>query len=150
MSPSRDSDSRASRSPKAPSMAVWAAARFPNRNGKSKAPKAGAALASMKLQTAMRIPIVLAVILALFAAMWAALVRVGWKLPTLPTPIAGQHGALMISAFLGTLISLERAVALHKKWAYLAPILSALGGLALLLGLPPEVGRGLIALGSLG
>jgi hypothetical protein len=90
------------------------------------------------------------VVIALFAALWAALVRVGWRMPALPTPIAGQHGALMISAFLGTLISLERAVALQKKWAYLAPALSALGGLALILGLPVEIGRGLIALGSLG
>ena len=98
----------------------------------------------------LRIPIVLCVIIALVAALWAALVRVGWKMPALPTPIAGQHGALMISAFLGTLISLERAVALQKNWAYAAPAFSALGGLALILGLPPEVGRGLIALGSLG
>jgi hypothetical protein len=97
-----------------------------------------------------RIPIVLCVIVALLAALWAAVVRVGWKMPALPTPIAGQHGALMISAFLGTLISLERAVALRKNLAYLAPALSALGGLALIVGLPPEVGRGLITLGSLG
>jgi hypothetical protein len=97
-----------------------------------------------------RIPIVLCVIVALLAALWAALVRVGWKLPALPVPIAGQHGALMISAFLGTLVSLERAVALRKNLAYLAPALSALGGLALIVGLPPEVGRGLITLGSLG
>ena len=60
------------------------------------------------------VPIVAGVIIALFAALWAALVRVGWQMPVLPTPIAGQHGALMISAFLGTLISLERAVALHR------------------------------------
>lgn len=98
----------------------------------------------------LRLPIILGVIMALFAALWAALVRVGWRMPPLPTPIAGQHGALMISAFLGTLISLERAVALQKKWAYVAPALSALGGLALILGLPAEVARGLITLGSLG
>ena len=98
----------------------------------------------------LRIPIVACVIVALFAALWAALVRVGWKMPALPVPIAGQHGALMISAFLGTLISLERAVALQKKWAYAAPALSAVGGLALIVGLPAEIGRGLTALGSLG
>lgn len=98
----------------------------------------------------LRIPIVLCVIVALFAALWAALVRVGWKLPAWPTPIAGQHGALMVSAFLGTLICLERAVALHKNWAYAAPTFSALGGLTLIVGLPAEIGRGLIALSSLG
>jgi hypothetical protein len=97
-----------------------------------------------------RIPIVVCVIIALLAALWAALVRVGWKMPALPVPLAGQHGALMISAFLGTLVSLERAVALRKDWAYAAPALSALGGLALIVGLPAEIGRGLITLGSLG
>ena len=98
----------------------------------------------------LRIPIIACVIVALFAALWAALVRVGWQMPALPTPIAGQHGALMISAFLGTLIGLERAVALRKNWAYAAPAFSALGGLALIVGLPAEIGRSLIALGSLG
>ena len=98
----------------------------------------------------LRIPIVLCVIAALFAALWAALVRVGWKIPDWPVPLASQHGALMISAFLGTLISLERAVALRKDWTYAASAFSALGGLALIVGLPAEIGRGLIALGSLG
>jgi hypothetical protein len=93
---------------------------------------------------------VLVVVLALLGALWAALMRVGWRMPPLPVPIAGYHGALMISAFLGTLVSLERALALHKRWAYLAPACSALGGLAFLLGFPPEIGRSLFALGSLG
>ena len=42
------------------------------------------------------------------------------------------HGALMVSAFLGTLISLERAAALDRLWAYAAPLLAGLGGLVLL------------------
>jgi hypothetical protein len=36
------------------------------------------------------------------------------------------------------------------NWAYAAPALSALGGIALIVGLPVEIARGLIALGSLG
>jgi hypothetical protein len=99
---------------------------------------------------AARIPIIFCVILALLGGLWAALMRVGWQLPPLPLPLAGLHGALMISGFLGTLVCLERAVALQKKWAYAAPLLSGLGGLALLLGLPPQIGRGLITLGSIG
>lgn len=46
------------------------------------------------------------------------------------------HGALMISGFLGTLISLERAVAIGRRWAYAAPALSSVGALALLAGMP--------------
>jgi hypothetical protein len=95
-------------------------------------------------------PLVLAVIFTLLGALWAALMRIGWRIPPPPVPIAGYHGALMISAFLGTLISLERALALQKQWAYFAPACSALGGLAFLIGLPPEIGRSLFALGSLG
>ncbi len=104
----------------------------------------------MNKLTFLRIPITVCVILALLAALWAALLRVGWHLPPLTDSLAAQHGALMIPGFLGTLVSLERAVALHKKWAYAAPLLAGLGGLALILNLPPIIGRGLITLGSIG
>lgn len=61
----------------------------------------------------------------------------------------------MIAGVLGTVISLERAVALSalpgaRAWLHAPPLLSGLGALAVLGGLPPSVGRGLIALGSLG
>jgi hypothetical protein len=95
-------------------------------------------------------PIIGLVIFVLLAALWAALGRIGWLMPPLPIPLLGQHGALMISGFLGTLVSLERAVALQKRWAYAVPILSALGSIALFSGLPGEIGRGLIALAALG
>lgn len=98
----------------------------------------------------LRLPLLALAALALFAALWAALVRLGWSLPSLPLPIAGQHGALMTSGFLGTLIGLERAVALGWRHAYVPPLLAALGTLALSLGLPLALGRGLIALGALG
>jgi hypothetical protein len=44
--------------------------------------------------------------LALLTGMWVGLARMGWALPT---PNLFIHGPLMISGFLGTLISLERA-----------------------------------------
>jgi hypothetical protein len=44
------------------------------------------------------------------------------------------HGALMVSAFFGTLISLERAVALERSWAYAAPLCAGLSGIVLLAG----------------
>jgi hypothetical protein len=56
----------------------------------------------------------------------------------------------MISGFLGTLISLERAVALGRRWAYAAPLLSGLGGLSLIAGFPGPVAQVLIMAGSLG
>lgn len=45
------------------------------------------------------------------------------------------HGPLMVSAFFGTVISLERAVAVGRPWAYAAPLAAGLGGLCLLLAL---------------
>jgi hypothetical protein len=38
----------------------------------------------------------------------------------------------MVCGFLGTVIGLERAVGLEKKWGYLAPLLAAIGGISLL------------------
>jgi hypothetical protein len=50
------------------------------------------------------------------------------------TATAAFHGALMVSGFLGTVISLERAVALGARLAYAAPLAAGLGTLALLAG----------------
>jgi hypothetical protein len=74
--------------------------------------------------------------LSLLAAIWAGLVRMDWNLaiPYLRFPEA--HGPLMIVGFLGTVIGLERAVALKKSWAYGAPLFAVLSALAQLFGLP--------------
>jgi hypothetical protein len=40
----------------------------------------------------------------------------------------------MVSGFLGTLIGLERAVALRRDWTYLSPLLTGLGGILLIAG----------------
>ncbi len=90
---------------------------------------------------------------ALLAGLWAGLVRLGWAVPPGHPAWVANHGPLMISGFLGTLISIERALALaafaRTRLPYVAPVLSALGALALLLGLPAAVGQGLLAGGSL-
>ncbi len=86
---------------------------------------------------------------ALLAAMWAGLLRMGWSLPPLRPTLAGSHGPLMVSGFLGTLISLERAVALGRVWGYGAPLFAGLGGLILIAGLPVQIGALLITLGGL-
>ena len=86
----------------------------------------------------------------LLMGLWGGLARLGWMLPVLHTNLVSQHGALMLSGFLGALIALERAVALERRWAYAAPALAGLGGLALSIGLPDWIGRSLIVAGSLG
>lgn len=80
-------------------------------------------------------------ILALLAGMWGALGRLGWALPH-GSSLAALHGPLMISGLFGTLISLERAVALDHRWCYAAPVFSGLGTMALIVGAPVSVGAG--------
>ena len=55
----------------------------------------------------------------------------------------------MVSGLLGTVIALERAVALREKWAYVGPFLSALGAIALIIDGFSNLGPILITLGSL-
>lgn len=102
-------------------------------------------------------PFMLMAIVALLAALWAGLLRLGLNLdPYVPPPqISGNHGQLMINGFLGTVITLERAVALGRnqggrKRYTIAPALSALGALALLLKAPPVVARGLFVASAIG
>jgi hypothetical protein len=54
----------------------------------------------------------------------------------------------MVSGFLGTLIGVERAVALGHRWVYIGPIFTALGGLLLVVGIPGLAGPILITSGS--
>ncbi|MEK6481346.1 hypothetical protein WJR50_27640 [Catalinimonas sp. 4WD22] len=62
------------------------------------------------------------VALALLTATTAGWLRLGWNIPV--SVNAGEHGAMMVGSFLGTLISLERAVVIKKRWAYLASLLA--------------------------
>lgn len=88
--------------------------------------------------------------LCLVTGLWGGLARIGWGVPVPNGNAVSQHGALLLSGFLGTLVALERAVALERRWAYAAPALSGLGGLIISLGLPSLPGRGLIVAGSVG
>jgi hypothetical protein len=97
----------------------------------------------------LRYPLLAVALLTLLAATWAGLLRIGWRLPA-PGGLAASHGPLMVSGFLGTLIGLERAVALGalgRRWVYIAPALSGLGALMSLLGLP--AGPWLLTAGSI-
>jgi len=53
-----------------------------------------------------------------------------------PGTAIALHGPLMVSAFFGTVISLERAVALGRLWGYASPLAAGLGGVFLLINSP--------------
>ncbi len=97
-----------------------------------------------------RIPLMVISIAGLIGALWAGLVRIGWSWPVVQPALPLAHGPLMVSGFLGTLIALERAVALGKRWAYLPPAITGLGGVLLMLGVQVQAAAALITLGSLG
>lgn len=81
-----------------------------------------------------RVPLLIAAFVALFAGIAAGLSRLGWSTPVWGAELADRHGALMASGFFGTLIALERAVALGRPWSYTGPALAALATMVLVLG----------------
>lgn len=100
------------------------------------------------MRAATRAPLLAIAALSLAWAVWLGLLRIGWALPL---PFPDQlilHGPLMIGGFLGTLIGLERAIGLHARWAYAAPVCSAAGAVALVAGAPPAAGALLITIAS--
>jgi hypothetical protein len=103
----------------------------------------------MKSSSLWRVPLLLAAIVALLAAMWAGLVRMGWQWPVWQPGLAMAHGPLMVSAFFGTLIAVERAVALGKRWPYSGPVMSGVGGVLLIVGEPGRLPALLLLGGSL-
>lgn len=58
-------------------------------------------------------------------------VDVGWAATR-----AGAHGPLFVLGVFGTVIGLERAVALAAPWSYAAPVVSACAAVATLVGVP--------------
>ncbi len=64
----------------------------------------------------------------------AGLARLGWGVPSVAASAAALHGPLMICGFFGVVISLERAVAIGRTWAYLGPLLAGLGSAATIAG----------------
>jgi len=97
-----------------------------------------------------RAPLALCAAVSLVWGAWLGLLRIGWALP-LPKPDQlVLHGPLMVGGFLGTLIGLERAIGLARRWAYAAPIASGAAALVLVFGPPGHpAGPVLITVASL-
>lgn len=102
------------------------------------------------LKPAGRLPLLFFGMLSLLGGVMAGLARLGWEVPAPAVQAAGVHGPLMIAAFFGTVISLERAVAAGRNWAYLAPLAAGASGIALLAGAPLLAGQILGSLAALG
>ncbi|WP_433386087.1 hypothetical protein [Micromonospora sp. KLBMP9576] len=78
-----------------------------------------------------RVPALAAAALALLVGLYTGLLLLGAAVPAPAGAVEQVHGPLMVFGFVGTLIALERAVALGARWALLAPACSGAGGLVL-------------------
>lgn len=72
---------------------------------------------------------------SLVAGIAGGLVRAGVAVPVAGAAVAA-HAFLMISAFMGTVIAIERAVAVKHAAAFAGPLASAVAGLTALAGAP--------------
>ncbi len=87
--------------------------------------------------------------LALLAGLDAGLLLAGLPTPVDRSDLTTRHGMLMVLGFLGTLIALERAVALRQPWGLLAPGCLGLGGILLTFGAPQWIAALLLVNGCL-
>jgi len=112
------------------------------------------------MQTAPSLPRPLAVLaraalaggalLLLLGGLWAGLIRLGVA-PLVPGgALAAMHGPIIVCGLLGTVIGLERAVALGRPWAFTGPLLTLAGGIGLAAGLPAGAAALLMAGGGVG
>lgn len=92
-----------------------------------------------------RLPLLLAGAISLLAGLAAGEARLG---AFLPLSFMHLHGPLMVCGFFGTVIGLERAVALGRPWAFAAPFATGGGGLLLLAGAESS-GAIMLTLGSI-
>lgn len=102
-----------------------------------------------------RMPLLLLGMVSLVAGLWAGLLLLGIRLPEPKGGFAANHGIFFVLGFLGTVIGLERAVALgvalrgSRGWPWIGPVSAGAGSLWLILGLPTVVGKALFVVGGL-
>lgn len=95
-----------------------------------------------------RLPFLLPGGVALLAGLDAALMLIGLPAPVTAARLPDVHGMLLVLGFVGTLISLERSVALARPAGYLAPALLGAGALLLVSPAPLVLGRSLFVAGA--
>jgi hypothetical protein len=95
-----------------------------------------------------RLPFLVPGGVALLAGLDAALMLLGLPAPVSADRLPDVHGMLLVLGFVGTLIALERAVALGRPAGFLAPALLGAGAVLLLSPAPLVVGRSTLLAGT--
>lgn len=86
--------------------------------------------------------------LALLAGLDGALLLLGLPALVSTDRLPQIHGPLLVLGFVGTVIALERAVALRQPWGYSAPGLLGLGAVLLVTPAPVPLGQALLVAGT--
>ncbi|MFV0458331.1 MAG: hypothetical protein ACK5MT_06125 [Actinomycetales bacterium] len=107
------------------------------------------ALSARRVSSRWRAVLLLPAGFCLLAGLDAALVMLELSAPVASSRLPGSHGVLLVLGFVGSLIALERAIALRARWALLAPTLLASGAVLTLAPVPSVLGPVLMAGGSL-
>ena len=86
--------------------------------------------------------------LALLAGLDGALLLLGLPAPLATDRLPQVHGPLLVLGFVGTVVALERAVALRRWWGFAAPTGLGAGAVLLLTAAPLPVGQGVLVGGT--
>jgi hypothetical protein len=87
---------------------------------------------------------------ALLAGLDAGLLLLGLPAPVTAGQLPDAHGMVMVLGFVGTVIALERAVALGRPAGFAAPALLGAGGLLVISAAPPRLGQLALVAGMAG
>ena len=85
---------------------------------------------------------------ALLAGLDAGLLLLGVPAPVTTERLPDAHGMVMVLGFVGTVIALERAVALRRRIGFAAPAMLGIGGLLVTFGAPLRLGQMSFVLGT--
>jgi hypothetical protein len=103
----------------------------------------------------LHLPLLAVILAAMVIGILAGLARIGWSVPSVAMERAALHGPLLIAGVFGTLIALERAIAMRnvtgRTWtpADAAPVLGGAGTIVLLLSGASVPALVLLAAGAL-
>ncbi len=100
--------------------------------------------------TGWRVGIALAAVVALLAGLNGGLQLLGLDAPVTSGRLPQVHAVVLTLGFVGTVIALERAVALASRAACAAPALLAIGALSLVLPVPLVLAKAFLLAGTLG
>ncbi|HCM94462.1 MAG TPA: hypothetical protein DIT09_07505 [Glutamicibacter sp.] len=104
-------------------------------------------LAAARRKGRWRLMLMLPAMLCLLSGLDAALILLDLPAPMMISSWGQAHGLLLVFGFAGSLIALERAVALGKLAGYAAPLCLSLGGLTQLFTVPQWIPAGLFIAG---